>query len=193
VDVLAAAADPEDEIPVEGVLKVRELRRQRGIPRAQERDDGAQAVVIDGLRDLLVKVAEGLEGGARPLGFALGVDAENVAGVVPQEVGLECRPLSSASVREGQRSRDGLLARGVALVDQRGVSAVGVEEHRKAHRLPSEPHRRHRALRIISQTIVILHESLEDHDLTSGLFHGGTEMTPPSILAWKNLALPPAL
>ena len=156
------------------------IDRSCGIPRLEEAADGRRRRRIHVGEKRKMPLPRRLEALARPVGFALRIDAEQVRGVVAQQV----RGDSDGSLRLlGNRPRPSALFFGG---DNAHEPPLKRQLQHERH-LPGTPAgARHAVGMLGNQVLVIVGERLQDHRSTS---LPATSITPLRMTARKNIGV----
>ena len=176
---ISARGDRVIVSPQRGML----LRFQR-FPSVQKSENALCRSAVCPIEEQMMKRATGFKAFDAPLRFALRVNTEQVACIVPQEVWRNAdRPLDRRRQVHALRLR--LLS--ACILQQRDhllqlparVDAQSVVDFRLCPAGAGD-------FALLRQVLVIPHQCLQDHPVTPSLYSGGTSMTPSRMTARKN-------
>src|SRR5262249_32331385 len=200
VDITLPGAELEDHVEAGGLLPVRQLLGPGRLPSLQEPAERRESLVAGQfVAARQVEVTKRGEHVDRPVGLALVVAAQRVAGVVPAEERLEPGAGAAAAVGNEQRPGEWLPAL-VAFPDvlEREQRPIGFQDDAKMNLLDREPEVGHALARVVREPMVVADQRRQEtagglrHRRTPLLDGSGTSMPPSRSEARKNRGVMPS-
>ena len=163
------------------------LRCGSGVPPVEESQQRPGSGAVHPVQHLVVEGPAGFKAFQAPLGLSLGVYPQNVAGIVPKEVGKDtccaCHRGGQRQILRGQHRLfpPGLLRFGgghpfqfPAFPQAEGKGYLGIRPARSCD------------LPLGGQRLIVFRQCLQDHPITSPLSRVGTVSIPSTSRARKN-------
>lgn len=162
-------------------------RRGGGVPAVEEGQERPGRRAVCPVQEPVVERPAGPEALHAPLGLALGVRAQEIAGIVPKEIGEDAhRALDRGREGDAPGEERGLLAPRLLRLERdhplQSPAAVDAQGEGDLRVRPAGP----RDLPLGGQGLIVLAQCLQDRPIASPLSRAGTRKIPSVSLARKN-------